>query len=153
MATNVMNRGMNNNANEQEEFLTMPPTAVIDAEGMRKIAEIEANDEAQRVNKFQEIRFKDGDMKIVRIDPTKTDYVEDVIRMEGEPEKKLWRYHFMASEYMMGRWTKFKLMKLSPTWGRLILENLKEGHLTLKITRDGDGLGTSYHIISTTAAK
>jgi hypothetical protein len=133
----------------EEEFLTIPPTTVIDDEGMRKIAEVEANDEAHKATMYQEIRFKDGDMKIVRIDPTKTDYVEDTIEMEGEPPKKIWRYHFMASEYMMGKWTRFKVMKFSPTWGRLILENLKEGYLTLKITRDGDGLGTSYHIIST----
>jgi hypothetical protein len=50
---------MNNASNEsEEEFLSMPPTNVIDAEGMRKIAEIEANDEAHRAAKFQEIRFK-----------------------------------------------------------------------------------------------
>jgi len=141
---------MNNASNEsEEEFLALPPTNVIDAEGMRKIAEIEANDEAHRAAKFQEIRFKNGDTKIVRIDPTKTDYVEDTIEMEGEPPKKIWRYHFMASEYMMGRWTKFKLMRFAPKWGRSIMENLKEGHLTFKITRDGEGLGTSYHIIST----
>jgi hypothetical protein len=147
---------MKNNANTndemiaiEEEFLSMPPTTVIDAEGTRKIAEIEANEEAQRVAKFQQIRFKDGDMKIVRIDPTKIDYKEDTIEMEGEPPKKLWRYYFMASEYMMGRWTKFKLMKFAPKWGRQILDNLKENHLTLKITRVGEGLGTDYRIIST----
>ena len=133
----------------EEEFLSVPPTTVIDAEGIRKIAEIEANDEAQRAAKFQEIRFKDGDMKIVRIDPTKTDYREETIEMEGEPPKKIWRYVFMASEYMMGKWTRFKIMKFAPKWGRSIMENLKEGHLTLKITRDGEGLGTDYHIIVT----
>jgi hypothetical protein len=69
--------------------------------------------------------------------------------MEGEPPKKIWRYVFMASEYMMGKWTRFKIMKFAPKWGRSIMENLKEGHLTLKITRDGEGLGTDYHIIVT----
>lgn len=141
---------MNNSGNEsEEEFLTMPPTNVIDAEGMRKIAEVEANDEAHRAAKYQEIRFKDGDMKIVRIDPTKIEYKEDTITMEGEEPKKLWRYYFMASEYMMGKCTRFKVMKFAPKWGRQIIDNLKEGHLTLKITRDGDGLGTDYHIIVT----
>ena len=57
-----------NNVNEQEEeFLSIPPTTVIDAEGMRKIAEVEANDEAHRAAKFQEIRYENGDTKIVRI--------------------------------------------------------------------------------------
>jgi hypothetical protein len=140
---------MNNTNESEEEFLQMPPTTIIDAEGMRKIAEIEANTEAHRAAKFQEIRFKDGDMKIVRINPTKTDYREETIEMEGEPPKKIWRYVFMASEYMAGKWTKFKVMKFAPKWGRQIIDNLKEGHLTLKITRVGDGLGTDYKIIST----
>jgi hypothetical protein len=139
----------NNNINESEdEFLSMPPTNVIDAEGMKRIAEVEANSEAQRVSKFQSIRFRDGDMKIVRVDPTKTDYVEDTITMEGEEPKKLWRYYFMASEYMMGRWTKFKLMRFAPTWGRQVLANVEEGSLTLKITRRGSTQSdTKYTIV------
>src|SRR5215217_903564 len=53
-----------NNANEQEEeFLSMPPTTVIDAKGMRKIAEVEANDEAHRATMYQEIRFRYEDRK------------------------------------------------------------------------------------------
>jgi hypothetical protein len=148
--TSVMNNNATTNNENEEEFLSMPPTTVIDAEGMRKIAEIEANDEAHRAAKFQEIRFKDGDMKIVRIDPIKTDYREEIIEMEGELPKKIWRYVFMASEYMAGgKWTKFKIMKFAPKWGRQIIANIKEGHLTLKITRDGEGLGTDYNIIST----
>jgi hypothetical protein len=59
----------------------------------------------------------------------------------------------MASEYMMGKWTKFKLMRFAPKWGRQITDNIKEGHLTLKITRIGDGLGTDYKIIVTDVNK
>ena len=128
----------------EEEFLIMPPTNVIDAEGLRRIAEIEANDEAYRASKFQEIRFKDGDTKIVRIDPTKTEFKEETIKLEGEEPKQIMRYSFAASEYMMGRWTRFKVMKIAPTWGRQIMLNNKEGNLTLKITREGDGFGTRY---------
>jgi hypothetical protein len=81
-SVNVTSKMTSANDESEEEFLSMPPTTVIDAEGMRKIAEVEANDEAHRATKFQEIRFRDGDMKIVRIDPTQTDYVEDTINMD-----------------------------------------------------------------------
>jgi hypothetical protein len=143
-----------NAASEEEEFLTIPPTTVLEADGMKKIAEAEANEQARRGLKLQEIRFNDGDSKIVRIDPTKTEYKEDVFRREGEPDNKQWRYHFMASEYMMGRWTKFKLMRFSPTWGRMIIDNMKDGALTLKITRRGSTQQeTRYTIIPTTNVK
>ena len=134
---------------QEEEFLAIPPTTIIDADGMRRIAEIEANDEAYRASKFQEIRFKDGDTKIVRIDPTKTEFKEETIKLEGEEPKQIMRYSFSASEYMMGRWTRFKVMKIAPRWGRQIMLNNKEGNLTLKITREGDGFTTNYHIIPT----
>jgi hypothetical protein len=139
------------NENTEEEFLSIPPTNIIDAEGQRKIAEAEANEEAHRAARFQEIRFKDKDVKILRIDSTKTEFREETIEMEGQPPKKIWRYNFTASEYLsdIGKWTRFKTMKLSPTAGRYVIDNLKEGHLTLKITREGEGLGTEYHVIAT----
>lgn len=158
----MVNTNINANANlyesndntEEEEFLTIPPTTVMDEEGQRKIAEAEANEEARRGLKFQEIRFNDGDSKIVRIDPTKTEYKEDIFRKEGQPDDKQWRYHFMASEYMMGRWTRFKLMRFAPTWGRMILDNLKDGALTLKITRRGSTQNdTRYTVIPATNVK
>jgi hypothetical protein len=42
-----------------------------------------ADDEAHRSAKYAEIRFKDGDTKVVRIDSMKTEFKEDTIDIEG----------------------------------------------------------------------
>jgi hypothetical protein len=133
---------------EQEEFLAIPPTNVLDELGIKRLSQVQEKYEAHRAANFAEIRFKDGDTKIVRIDPTKTEFKEDVIKLENEPTKFIWQYHYQASEYLQGKWTKWKEMKLAPKWGNQVNANNVAGNLTLKITRKGSGLKTNYEIIA-----
>jgi hypothetical protein len=133
-----------------EEYLSMPPTNILDQFGKDRLAQVKAEIEAQRQVQYAEIRFNDRDTKILIFDPSKTVWKEDTIRMEAQPEKKIWRLHFAASEYIQpeNKWTRFKTVKLAPTWGNTIIANNEAGNLTLQITQKDTGLGTDYDIIA-----
>ncbi len=121
---------------------------------MQRLQQVTAAEEAYSASRFSEIRFKDGDTKIVRINPTKTDFREEVFEKEGEAPQKSMKYVFTASERIdEGKWTRFKLMKFSPTWGKGIVANIEEGNLTLKITRKGSTMSDTEYIIVTSNAK
>jgi hypothetical protein len=154
---NMNNFATQNTGGEEEEFLPIPPSTVLDEAGIRSIEQAEARDGMTCANKYAEIRFKDGETKILRFDPAQVKFEDkDPIKLgEDQPVKYIERYHYMCSENMgQGKWTKFKLFKIAPTWGRQILANIKEGNLTLKIARKGIGqTDTDYRIVVMTNVK
>jgi hypothetical protein len=59
--------------------------------------------------------------------------------------KAPWRLNIVQGN----KWSRFKTLRLAPKRGRQVITNIKEGNLTLNITKKGNGLETDFIIIST----
>jgi hypothetical protein len=123
-------------------------TTILSEEAKHKLLELQAQlqEQINRSDISDYIKFKDGDQKILKFEAERT---REALVSYEENKDPVQQYKFYASELVneqQSTWTQVKEWTISPKWANLVIQLLVKGFLTLEVIRKGSGMNTNYSI-------